>query len=348
MTNITAFISKEDIQLQASEWISRIDRSLSAAEQQDFQNWANISESHRQILFDMAQIWDDLSVLNELSGLIPLERIDGQARHTKTHKVLWPMAASIGFLMISVLSWLVLNQNPNINSEHLVTKITTAVGEQKPMTLPDGSVVYLNTNSELQIDFTDARRNILLIKGEAHFEVAHDKSRPFVVTAAYNTVTAIGTAFNVQLINAQRFELLVTEGKVLVKNDQQLIDDETSSDNSSPLDGAGTLLIAGQKAMVAADSSEAVSLSVEQMQNDLAWRQGIVVFDGEPLAEALIEISRYMPVHFEFADDKVRKQRMAGFFKAGDIDGLLAALKNNFNILYQRIDEQTIRLSSSI
>ncbi|WP_340676751.1 FecR domain-containing protein [Paraglaciecola sp.] len=347
MTNIKTFNSKENIQHQASVWISRIDRGLTTVEQQELQDWGNISESHRQILFEMAQTWDDLSVLNELSGLMPLERIDGQTRYTQTHKILWPMVASIGFLVFSVLSWLILSQNQNINSEHLFTKLTTSVGEQKPITLQDGSVVYLNTDTELKIDFSDERRHILLIKGEAHFDVAHDESRPFVVAAAHNTVTAIGTAFNVQLVNDEHFELLVTEGKVLVKDAQQSIEDTATSHQDSPLQGSGTLLSAGQKAMITGDSTQSVNLSVEQMQNDLAWRQGIIVFDGESLADALIEISRYMPVHFELTDDKIKQQRMAGYFKAGDIDGLLAALNNNFNIMYQKIDEHTIRLSST-
>ena len=345
MTNIKTFNRKEDIQLQACEWISRIDRKLSSDEQQALQNWANISESHRQILFEMAQTWDDLSVLNELSGLMPLDRIDGQNRHTRTHKILWPMVASIGFFMISALSWLMLNQESNTQTEHLTSLLTTAIGEHKPVTLTDGSVIYLNTNSSVQVDFSATRRNIQLLKGEAHFEVAHDENRPFVVSAADNTVTAVGTAFNVQLLSSAGFELLVTEGKVLIKNSQQSTTAPTS--NTPALQGEGSLLHAGQKALVLADSTRTQDLSIEQMQNDLAWRQGIVVFSGEPLGEALSEISRYIPVQFELSDEGIKQQRMAGFFKAGDIDGLLAALKNNFNIQYQKMDNQKILLFST-
>lgn len=346
MTNIKAFKSKEELQQQASVWISRIDRGLSHTEQQELHNWANLSESHRQILLEMAQTWDDLSVLNELSGLMPVERIEKQSSRFKRHKVLWSMAASIGFLMVSVLSWVMLSQSPNHNTNQLMTKLTTVVGEQKPVTLSDGSVIYLNTNSEVQIDYSGNVRRLALIKGEAHFDVAHDVNRPFVVTAGVNTVTAVGTAFNVQLVNNERFELLVTEGKVLVKNAQQSEIQPSSNDNLTALEGKGTLLRAGQKAMIQQQSAQTVSLTLEQIQNDLAWRQGIVVFHGEPLVEALTEVSRYMPVHFELADEKVKQVRVAGFFKAGDIDGLLAALQNNFQISHLKVDSQTIRLSS--
>ena len=345
MTNIKTFYRKEDIQLQACEWISRIDRQLSPDEQQALQHWANTSELHQKTLFAMAQTWDDLSVLNELNGLMPLDRIDGQNRHTQTHKILWPMVASIGFLVISMFSWLMLNQDTTEHTGPLTSVFSTAVGEQKPLTLDDGSVLYLNTNTTVKVDFSASRRHIQLLKGEAHFDVAHDENRPFVVAAASNTVTAVGTAFNVQLLNDAAFELLVTEGKVLVKNSQQST--EPSPTGKQALLGEGSLLHAGQKALVASNSTETQDLSIEQMQNDLAWRQGIVVFNGEPLGQALSEISRYMPVQFELSDEQIKQQRMAGFFKAGDLDGLLAALKNNFNIQHQKMDNQKILLFST-
>lgn len=345
MSNIKAFNSKQVLQQQACEWISRIDRGLTTTEQQEVHKWVNISESHRQILFDLAQSWDEFSVLNELSGLMPVERIENRTARKTNGKVLWTMVASIAFLMISLISWAMLNQSSTQNSTDLLTQLSTTVGEQKPITLSDGSVVYLNTDSQVQVDYSPGIRNIRLIKGEAHFDVAHDRNRPFIVTAALNTVTAIGTAFNVQLVN-DGFELLVTEGRVLVKNAQQRNEQARFNNNATPLEGEGTLLNAGQKAMIAPLSAQAVSLSLEQMQNDLAWRQGIVVFHGEPLAEALLEISRYMPINFKLADEHVKQVRVAGFFKTGDLDGLLAALANNFQISHQKVDSQTILLSS--
>lgn len=344
MPNIKTFNSKEDIQQQACEWISRIDRGLTVDEHKALQQWTTSSESHRQILFDMAETWDDLSVLNELKGLMPIERIDPSSTPQNPYKGLWPMAAGIAFLLISVMSWFVLNPHLDNSKNQLITKLTTSVGEQKPVTLDDDSVVYLNTNSEIQVNYSDHSRQIKMIKGEALFEVAHDVNRPFIVAAANNTVTAVGTAFNVQLVDDKHFELLVTEGKVLLKNAQQA--DDEQSNKTKPLEASGTLLIAGQKALVDQSSANQVDLSLQQMQNELAWRQGIVVFQGESLVDALAEISRYIPVKFKLADDEVKHKRVAGYFKAGDIDGLLSALKNNFNIMYQKLDEQTILLST--
>ena len=83
------------------------------------------------------------------------------------------------------------------------------VGEQKNITLADGSKLHLNTDSIVTVDFTENARNIVLLRGEAHFDVAHDTSRPFTVTAGNNTVTAVGTAFNMQYVDDQAFDLVV-------------------------------------------------------------------------------------------------------------------------------------------
>ena len=234
------------------------------------------------------------------------------------------------------------------NPSLLVFNAQTSVGEHRMMSLADGSVIHLNTDSLVSVDFSDARRDVHLLRGEAHFEVAHDEKRPFVVKAANNTVTAVGTAFNVQITSAKNFELLVTDGKVLVKNKQQNQQIVNSTESSHALDGVGELMIAGQKAVIGQQSIEQLTLSNEQIQSDLAWQQGMLVFHGEPIALALQEISRYTSIHFTLADEQVKQRRVAGYFKAGDIQGLLFALENNFNIVYSKLDDQTIVLSSGL
>jgi transmembrane sensor len=161
-------------------------------------------------------------------------------------------------------------------------------------------------------------------------------------------VTAVGTAFNVQINSAHQFELLVTDGKVLVKNKTDNLPITTFPESSLPLDGLGELMIAGQKALISQQSIQQLTLSNEEVQSDLAWQLGMLVFHGEPLAEVLQEISRYTSINFTLADDQVKQRRVAGYFKTGDIQGLLFALENNFNIVYSKSEDQTIVLSSGI
>ena len=347
MSNVQKFSSKQDIHKQACEWISRFDRGLSQTEEQTFSNWVNISKTHRQCLFEVAQTWDELSVLNELSVLFPLQ--DNHIGQTNRLSIRKTMAIAASFVFVSCLVWL---SSPNLSSmgdsSLLVLEAKTSVGEQRVLSLADGSVIHLNTDSLVTVDFSETRRDVNLLKGEAHFEVAHDEHRPFIVKAAGNTVTAVGTAFNVQINNPQQFELLVTDGKVLVGNKLKPTQKGVNSEIIHPLDASGELMIAGQKALVGQQSIEQMTLSNEQVKNDLAWQQGMLVFHGESLAEALLEIGQYTSISFTLADEQVKERRVAGYFKAGDIQGLLFALENNFNIVYAKKDEQTIILSSGI
>jgi len=348
MNNVQTFSSKQDIHQQACEWISRFDRGLSHMEEQAFSEWVNISKTHRKCLFEVAHTWDELSVLHELSTLFPLR--DNHKRQTSilSNKKTLAIAASLAFVFISCFAWFVNTQlmsslhNPLL----LVLDAETSVGEHRVLSLADGSVIHLNTDSLVSVDFSNTRRDVNLLRGEAHFEVAHDEQRPFIVKAADNTVTAVGTAFNVQITSAHQFELLVTDGKVLIKNKADNLAISPLTESSHALDGAGELMIAGQKALISQKSIQQLTLTNEQVQSDLAWQQGMLVFHGEPLAEALQEISRYTPINFTLADEQVKQRRVAGYFKAGDIQGLLFALENNFNIVYSKRDDQTIVLSS--
>jgi len=347
MNNIRQFSSKDDIQEQACLWISRLDRGLSDDEKAQLNDWLNERNSHRKALMEAASLWDDMSVLNELSGLFPRhqnkadlkahKRVVTQARFSVAAAFL-VMAIAVGIVVERV--WL--EDAPMVAS--VTEKLETGIGEQRNIVLADGSKLLLNTNSRITVDFSDRVRNIVLLKGEAHFIVAHDTSRPFTVTAGNNTVTAVGTAFNMQYVDDNAFELVVTDGKVLVKDRFTVSSANQSLFTKTPVDGEGLLMFAGEKATVKGDVEARESLSQTDIDDDLAWQQGMIVFKGEPLVAVLAEIGRYTKVHFLISDDALRHRRVAGYFKVGDIDGLLGALKNSFNIEYERVTDTSIQL----
>ena len=347
MSNIKPFVSKEDIHQQACEWISKIDRGLSADEKLQLSVWASSSDAHKTMLFKLAELWDDLSALHELSGLFPLREKEPVPRKVFRDSTRWSIAAAFAFLMIGSVAWLLNSQN-HVNQDANVAsrfEAETSLGEQKPVTLPDGSVIHMNTNSLVYIDYSNKQRAITLARGEAHFDVAHDETRPFVVKTGKNSVTAVGTAFNIQLGTDGEFELLVTEGKVLVQDVLREANSPTL-DMVRPLDREGVLMVSGEKATFSGLDNQPETLSLDQVQRDLAWQQGMLVFQGEPLADALVEVSRYTPIHFEISEEKIKQKRVAGYFKAGDIDGLLFALKNNFGIDHQLAENDRVILSS--
>jgi transmembrane sensor len=203
--------------------------------------------------------------------------------------------------------------------------------------------MLLNTNTQVLVTYSNDQRLLVLRKGELHVEVAHDKQRPLRVQVGGKVVEAVGTAFNVYLKDDQNFDVIVTEGRVHVKP----VQDKMPGAQATPDQPEEVQeLVQGQKLSVRASQPAAVEAIASTVINDkLSWRDGNLVFRGETLRDALDELSRYTPDSFKVVDPRISDVRIAGLYKAGDVDGLLMALKENFNIVHQRTSEGIIELS---
>ncbi len=345
MSNIIEFPNREAIYDQASLWIARMDRELTSAEQQELAQWLAASEQHRSVLFEMAELWDKMDSLARLADLF-----QAPAKPARQPRFYGAIAASVALLTV-VIGWNLAPQVPGQLlallpfQEQVVDGVyETAVGEHSNVNLPDGSQLVLNTNSRVTVKYSDDHRLFLLERGEINIEVAHDKDRPLSVMAGNKVVQAVGTAFNVRLQTDNQVALLVTDGKVLVaqKTVQQTIDKIVAE----RLPASALAVSKGEKIMLGAERETIAKVDDNEIVAKLSWRQGNLVFRGETLEEALVEINRYTSVQFEVADESIKQERIAGLFKAGDVDGLLAALEQNFNIHNQRMGNNKIRLSA--
>ncbi|MFT5758427.1 MAG: transmembrane sensor [Alteromonadaceae bacterium] len=346
MSKISQFNTKVQIQEQASLWISRMDRGLAQQERQDLIAWINQNRKHHECLLSLASLWDDLSVLNELSGIFPLEKV-----HKKQSIMPYLAMAASMLLVVVTSSSLLLGFNPaslfHQTTLSSVKYYQTKIGEQATFSMPDGTSMQLNTNSKIEVAYTAKHRKLTLLQGEARFDVAKDKDRPFTVVSGTQSFTALGTIFNVQKNNEHNMELVVTEGKVLISKSSELIKDVADNfEQLTRLPLMSAIVTSGQKALI--ENSQAMpiqKISLDQVQRDLAWQQGMLIFNGEPLAKALKEVSRYTNTHFEISDERIANLKVAGYFKAGDIDGLLQSLHVNFNIDYQKTSANMIKLA---
>src|ERR1700744_3253189 len=97
---------------------------------------------------------------------------------------------------------------------------STSIGETKEVVLSDGSIMTLNTDSPVLVSYSKAARHIRLVQGEALFDVAKNKKRPFIVTAGDTQVRAVGTSFTVRLLPQQPVQIMVREGVVEIKRPQ--------------------------------------------------------------------------------------------------------------------------------
>jgi transmembrane sensor len=333
---------------QANQWYSRIERGLSSSEKSELVAWCNQNEAHHRALLNLENLWTDLSILNELNGLFP---IDSAKKKSKTF-----LYTSLFFMFICFLlvSGHIFNADPKsiyndfkayANNE-VNQRFETRIGEQNSIKLPDGSSVTLNTNTILDINFTETHRKLTLVKGEAKFDVTKDLERPFTVITGNSSFTALGTIFNVQKENEKDIELLVTEGRVLISDADteitQLID-QISQPNVHTIEDL--ILGQGEKTNIRNNVHFPIQiLSEEQQKQDLAWQKGILIFDGEPLKSALNEVSRYTGANFTIIDDELSKLKVSGYFKTNDVEGLLQSLYYNFDIQYKQTNLTTIHL----
>jgi transmembrane sensor len=186
-----------------------------------------------------------------------------------------------------------------------------------------------------------------LQRGEIHINVAHDKSRPLSVLAGGQLIQAVGTAFNVQL-KADQVELIVTQGKVLVKEksikDFQLLVEK----NQTKLSNSEVSVTKDEKIELNLGNKldqTTVKIDSFELASKLSWRKGKLIFTGESLAEALAEISRYTQVKFQLEDSSnIKDVKVAGVFKTGDVSGLLKVLAKNFNISHEQVSKNIIKL----
>jgi transmembrane sensor len=217
--------------------------------------------------------------------------------------------------------------------------LATAVGQQRSVTLVDGSVVTLNTNTIIETDLRRSLREIYLRKGEAHFQVAHDRSRPFLVHAGDAVVRAVGTAFEIRVLRDRQVDVVVNEGRVEV---QTSIPSPPQPHAGARLLQSTQLLRAGQHLSGTGGSYAVAPVSPQQLTSTLAWREGAIVFNGAPLSDAVAEIERYTDAHIVVGDPQTAALQVGGRFRTGNIHEFFDALQGALPISVRQDPNGTI------
>lgn len=344
MSNISEFPSRKDRRLkEAGDWIAAIGRGLTEEEEQALGAWLSSSRANYDVFMELARLWDDMDGLARLADLFPEPE---PKRRYPSSRGLLAMAASI----VVALTLFTVFQTGDIDDQSMAESYNTAIGEQSTHQLIDGSTITLNTNSSVRVDFTESNRILILERGELHIKVAHDPNRRLSVIVGNKVVQAVGTEFNVEITQDESIELVVTDGVVMV-GVVDITDVEASPDTPLLLTQYSTIVGAGEGALIAANDQNAESVDAQRVESHeiavkLSWREGNLIFRGESLEEAVAEVERYTAIEFVFLDEDAKAVRVAGLFKAGDVEGLLAALRDHFNITYERQGESRILLTA--
>ncbi len=202
----------------------------------------------------------------------------------------------------------------------------TAVGEQRTCPLEDGSVVYLNTDSRVEIEFTRDKRSVLLVRGEALFSVARNPSRPFIVLSGDVGIRAAGTQFNVRRRD-HATDVSVIEGGVQITptNKPPVV---RNADPYARTGTAPTKIQAGEEVRVS--GGEITRLPQRDVDISISWRRRQLVFSDTPLSDVAAEFNRYNLHQIRVEDDAVKQIPMTATFYADQPQALILYL-NRFN-----------------
>lgn len=207
----------------------------------------------------------------------------------------------------------------------------TSVGEQRKITLADGSMLTLNTNSRAAVQYEDNARGVTLLQGQALFEVAHDASRPFVVTAGDRRIKALGTAFDVRLSD-RRVEVVLIDGHVAIQREprapaekivpvsespQPIANDQSEPVQATNSEEQTTILDPGEQFIAAATLPEPVVRPTD-VRRATSWRDGQLIFRNDRLARAVGEVNRYSKRKIVLADDALGDIRVSGIVNTGN------------------------------
>lgn len=292
-----------DLQKEAFDWLVCLTSGDTSPEDlKNFDAWKASSPAHEQAWQEASRVWQGFEQLPEKHrpGRAPLRKSSRRAT-TKSPKrrrhqphiphVRWATALTTTAMLIALF---LLAPPPS----QWFADLSTGVGERRTVSLPDGSTVEMNSQTALQLAFTDTHRVVELLSGEAVFQVVHDAARPFVVPSAQGNIQALGTEFIVRHRDAHTL-VAVQEGTVEVRYPQH---------------DQRTILNAGEAAGYSrGEGLQRMPLADWDMLS--AWRDGYLVFDNTPLADVLTLINLHRPGHIMLLDNSLADHRISGLFR---------------------------------
>jgi transmembrane sensor len=321
----------------ASEWLARHDRGLTATEQDAFSQWLAADPRHRAAWAEHRWGWEELDRLAGLPAamsarpnpdlLAPRSRAWPRAWFaSRPLATLGALAATLVLALLGFRWWL----SPPAAREPGADLPALPLIEQR--SLADGSSVQLNRGAVITASFSPVERRVRLERGEAHFQVAKDVSRPFVVEVGGVTVRAVGTAFNIRQ-SASSVEVLVTAGRVAV---QPASPARMSTEAPSPPPAENAILAAGEWAQVSLQPS-ATPLAIQQLSpaeiaTRLSWQPQRLEFVRTPLAEIVAAFNRRNPVRLTLANDELAALRLTLTFRSDNVEGFVRLLVSTFGV----------------
>ena len=293
MTSPELSPTAKPIREQAASWLMRANSpEWDAENQQQLDAWLAASEFHRASYWRLEAAWAEATRLAALHS-------PGSRRGPRLRRLLnpgaWRAAATGLLLVVACIGGYRIYSTPNVR------EYATPIGGHRTLTLPDGTVIELNTDTALSIADDLSQPTVWLAKGEAYFGVVHNPRRPFIVIAGNHKVTDLGTKFVVHRTGSN-IEVALLEGRAQL--------DSIGRDVSE----RSTELTPGEIATATNDSMSVTKKPVQSLSNEVSWRKGLLIFDGTTLGDAVADFNRYNIEKIVVRDPSVMQLRVNGTF----------------------------------
>lgn len=339
----------DPIEEVASDWLTQREEGFSIAQKRDFERWCRADPRHAAAVVRLEAACALLEkmplVRAELQPVVefPVKpRVIAPENRFPVLRLVFAMAAALAIGAFGWWQWAL--------PQSAAQLYATSTGGYERVVLADGSVVELNANTEVRVDLASADRRVALVRGEAHFTVAHDTARPFIVSAHGVAVRAVGTAFNVRLA-ATSVEVLVTEGKVAV------------SDSAAPSAAVvtPTLLAANERTRIATQPAFSVTaptgslapapvveqVTSEALREALSWQERKLAFSETPLRDVVAQFNRRNRTQLLLGDPALAERPVGGTFAADNVEGFVLLLESSGSITVERRVDGTVVLRAA-
>ena len=346
-------------EVRASRYVARLySGEMTGQEEDDLFAWLKADPAHRRVYGEVLALWDAAGELRGDPELAAAAANKGARSGGWRTRAGWIAAAAVVLLVAipvfvtQYLDW--------PDGAQALSSYATAVGEQRVVTLEDGSRLTLNTGSRVLVDYTRQERRVILDFGEVFFEIEKDPARPMSVSARGRVVTVLGTKFSV-LLAGKDVRVAVVEGTVAVSKEdarlplgsRQTLAAPANAGAGAPPDftqlvGPGDVILhAGTIATFGDEREQVIENDTDAMQRLQSWRSGVVRFDSEPLYRVVAELNRYSRAKILIEDDTIMNLPISGVFRLERVDLILDALEDVLPIEVVRYSDRYVLAGSN-
>ena len=307
----------EQVKQEASRWFLKLRLpDVGSVDRRNHRKWLEEDIAHQHAYAWVCNEWEDFDLIEPIAREeLALLNQQHLVRQLRSRNFLVGSVAAAALLLLGVLIWPVIDSRPE--------RFDTVKTEQTRLTLDDGSRLHLNTATSVEVDYDGDRREILLTRGEGYFEVEHDQKRPFIVKAGGSNIIALGTRFSVRLMSTDDIEVIVLDGKVAVFPPGSRR--TTAPENLAEASIEPGVILEKDRRVVIHTSGQVGLIEQVSAENETAWLDGKLVFEGAPLRAAVAEISRYVQEEIQVAGGVV-DQPVSGIMYISSADVMIELL----------------------